>query len=86
MPQLYTPATWLYYTQYVLLYYMYTSKVLITIFIVTEPRTNEGTFKKPNWFENVREEHLACRENVAIFDLSSFAKFEIEVGSPHAQT
>ena len=37
------------------------------------------TFGKPNWFDRTCEEHLACREGVAMFDLTSFAKFEIEV-------
>ena len=40
----------------------------------TESRENDHTFGKPNWFENVHKEHLACRENVVVFDLSSFAK------------
>jgi 4-methylaminobutanoate oxidase (formaldehyde-forming) len=33
------------------------------------------TFDRPNWFRHVAEEHRACREAVAVFDLSSFAKF-----------
>jgi len=32
---------------------------------------------RQNWFEAVGEEHRAARERVAIFDQSSFAKFEI---------
>ena len=32
------------------------------------------TFGRPSWFEAVRREHLACRESVAVFDQSSFAK------------
>jgi 4-methylaminobutanoate oxidase (formaldehyde-forming) len=32
-------------------------------------------FSRPNWFEAVGEEHRACRERVALFDASSFAKF-----------
>jgi 4-methylaminobutanoate oxidase (formaldehyde-forming) len=32
-------------------------------------------FARPNWFEAVGEEHRACRERVALFDASSFAKF-----------
>ena len=36
------------------------------------------TFGKPNWFEDSRSEHLACREAVAIFDQSSFAKLLIQ--------
>ncbi len=33
------------------------------------------SFSRPNWFEAVRQEHLATRERVALFDQSSFAKF-----------
>jgi 4-methylaminobutanoate oxidase (formaldehyde-forming) len=32
-------------------------------------------FARPNWFEAVGAEHRACRERVALFDASSFAKF-----------
>ena len=32
---------------------------------------------KPNWFEHVAAEHRATRERVALFDLSSFTKFEL---------
>lgn len=32
---------------------------------------------KPNWFEIVAEEHRAIREQVAVIDQTSFAKFEI---------
>ena len=32
---------------------------------------------KPNWFEAVAAEHRATRERVALFDLSSFTKFEV---------
>ena len=39
-----------------------------------EPRDIYG-FGRPNWFEAVGEEHRACRERVALFDASSFAKF-----------
>lgn len=35
------------------------------------------TFARANWFEHVRAEHLNCRENVALFDQSSFAKFAV---------
>lgn len=41
--------------------------------------TSKGTFGKPAWFENVREEYLACRRGVAIMDMSSFTKFELKV-------
>jgi 4-methylaminobutanoate oxidase (formaldehyde-forming) len=33
------------------------------------------TFEKPNWSGAVRREHLNTRENVSLFDQSSFAKF-----------
>jgi sarcosine dehydrogenase len=39
-----------------------------------EPRDVYG-FARPNWFEAVGAEHRACRERVALFDASSFAKF-----------
>ncbi|MFL5224837.1 MAG: FAD-dependent oxidoreductase, partial [Microvirga sp.] len=32
---------------------------------------------RPNWFGPVAEEHKAVRERVALFDMSSFSKFEI---------
>ncbi|MGI9316091.1 MAG: GcvT family protein [bacterium] len=35
------------------------------------------SFERANWFEYVGEEHKACRERVALFDQSSFAKFEL---------
>jgi 4-methylaminobutanoate oxidase (formaldehyde-forming) len=34
-------------------------------------------FGRPNWFEAVGEEHRAARQAVALFDQSSFAKFEL---------
>jgi sarcosine dehydrogenase len=39
---------------------------------------DEPSFEgKPNWFEHVAAEHRATRERVALFDLSSFTKFEV---------
>ncbi|HEX6144003.1 MAG TPA: FAD-dependent oxidoreductase [Geminicoccaceae bacterium] len=35
-------------------------------------------FGRPNWFDAVAEEHRACREVAALFDASSFAKFELQ--------
>ncbi len=35
------------------------------------------SFGRQNWFEHVGAEHRACRERAAIFDQSSFAKFEL---------
>jgi 4-methylaminobutanoate oxidase (formaldehyde-forming) len=39
-----------------------------------EPR-DVYSFGRPSWFEAVGYEHRACRERVALFDASSFAKF-----------
>jgi 4-methylaminobutanoate oxidase (formaldehyde-forming) len=36
------------------------------------------TFGVPTWLDAVASEHMAVRERVAIFDLSSFAKFMLE--------
>jgi sarcosine dehydrogenase len=41
-----------------------------------EPKDNYS-FGRGNWFDAVGEEHRAARERVAIFDQSSFAKFEM---------
>ncbi|MFK8032784.1 MAG: FAD-dependent oxidoreductase [Hyphomicrobiales bacterium] len=38
----------------------------------------EYSWKRQNWFENQREEHLAVRNNVGLFDMSSFGKIRIE--------
>jgi len=35
------------------------------------------SFGRQNWFEAVATEHKACREAAAVFDQSSFAKFEV---------
>ncbi|XP_035679214.1 pyruvate dehydrogenase phosphatase regulatory subunit, mitochondrial-like isoform X1 [Branchiostoma floridae] len=40
-------------------------------------RAGEGTYGKPPWFNAVQEEYMACRQNVAIMDMSSFTKFEV---------
>ena len=39
--------------------------------------TGKPSFSRPNWFEAVGQEHQAVRENVALIDVSSFAKFEV---------
>lgn len=39
--------------------------------------TYDYSFGRQNWFEPVGQEHLAAREGVVLFDLSSFAKFEV---------
>ncbi len=36
------------------------------------------TFGKPNWFENSRDECMAVRETVGLFDQSAFAKFLVK--------
>ncbi len=41
------------------------------------PETEEPSFGKPNWFDTVAAEHRAVRERVALFDQTSFSKFEI---------
>ena len=41
------------------------------------------SYKRQNWFEFYGEEHKAVRENVGIYDISSFGKFEIS--GPDAQ-
>jgi len=42
-----------------------------------EPRY-DYSYDKPTWFADVAREHRAARENVALFDLSSFAKFRLD--------
>ena len=46
-----------------------------------ESSVNELSFGRSNWFDRVKEEHNACREDVALFDLSAFAKLEVEVST-----
>ncbi len=41
-----------------------------------EPK-DDYSFSKPNWENHVRREHLACRASAALFDQTSFAKFEV---------
>lgn len=36
------------------------------------------SWKRQNWFENQGEEHLAIREGVGLFDMSSFGKIRVE--------
>ncbi len=38
----------------------------------------EYSYGRQNWFEHSAREHRAVRENVALFDQSSFAKFRLE--------
>ncbi|MCF3947690.1 FAD-dependent oxidoreductase [Acidiphilium sp. AL] len=45
--------------------------------IAGEPPEDVPSFGRPNWFSAVASEHRATREAVALFDQSSFAKFEM---------
>ena len=38
----------------------------------------EYTWKRQNWFENSAAEHKAVRENVGMYDMSSFGKIRVE--------
>ena len=38
----------------------------------------EYTWKRQNWFENAAREHRAVRENVGMYDMSSFGKIRVE--------
>jgi len=42
-----------------------------------EPRY-ELSWKRQNWFENSAREHRAVRENIGIYDMSSFGKIRVE--------
>ena len=42
-----------------------------------ETAKDEYSFTRPNWFEAVAREHRAARERVALFDQTSFAKFQM---------
>ncbi len=41
------------------------------------PTQEAPSFGRPNWFETVGTEHRAVRERVALFDQTSFSKFEV---------
>ena len=49
------------------------------LLLLLESPVNELSFGRSNWFDRVKEEHNACRENVALFDLSAYAKLEVQV-------
>ncbi len=36
------------------------------------------SWKRQNWFENQRAEHMAVRENLGMYDMSSFGKLRVE--------
>ena len=38
----------------------------------------EYTWKRQNWFENSKAEHQAVRENIGMYDMSSFGKIRVE--------
>ncbi len=42
-----------------------------------QPASYHYSYGRQNWFENSKAEHLAVRRDVALFDQTSFAKFEI---------
>ena len=42
------------------------------------PASYEYSWKRQNWFEHSAREHRAVRQEVGLFDLSSFAKFRVE--------
>tara|TARA_B110000003_G_scaffold19250_1_gene18805 strand:+ start:10988 stop:13432 length:2445 start_codon:yes stop_codon:yes gene_type:complete len=43
-----------------------------------QKRSYEYTWKRQNWFENADREHRSIRENVGMYDMSSFGKIRIE--------
>ena len=43
-----------------------------------EAREYQYSWDRQNWFSNWREEHLAVRTNVGIYDMSSFGKIRVE--------
>ena len=43
-----------------------------------QKREYEYSWKRQNWFENSRAEHMAVRENVGMYDMTSFGKIRIE--------
>ncbi len=43
-----------------------------------QDRAYRYSWKRQNFFENVRAEHMAVRENVGMYDMSSFGKIRVE--------
>jgi len=43
-----------------------------------QEREYRYSWKRQNWFENQREEHLAVRQDLGLFDMTSFGKIRIE--------
>ncbi len=49
-----------------------------------QEREYQYSWKRQNWFENSAAEHRAVRENVGMYDMSSFGKIRVE--GPDAET
>ena len=47
-----------------------------------QEREYRYSWKRQNWFENARDEHMAVRTNVGLFDMSSFGKIRVEAATP----
>ncbi len=43
-----------------------------------QEREYQYTWKRQNWFDNAAREHRAIRENVGMYDMSSFGKIRVE--------
>ncbi|MCF6322168.1 MAG: FAD-dependent oxidoreductase [Rhizobiaceae bacterium] len=43
-----------------------------------QSREYQYSWQRQNWFENAKAEHLAVRNNVGLFDMTSFGKIRIE--------
>ena len=43
-----------------------------------QERAYHYSWKRQNWFGNAREEHLAVRNNVGLYDMTSFGKIRVE--------
>lgn len=43
-----------------------------------QERAYQYSWKRQNWFENSAREHMAVRENVGLYDMSSFGKIRVE--------
>ncbi|MFK7751246.1 MAG: FAD-dependent oxidoreductase [Sedimentitalea sp.] len=43
-----------------------------------QPRKYEYSWQRQNFFDNVRDEHLAVRNGVGMYDMSSFGKIRVE--------
>ena len=43
-----------------------------------QERAYRYSWKRQNWFENSRAEHMAVRENVGLYDMTSFGKIRVE--------